>query len=70
VARAARCDVFVVAGTSALIHPAAGVIDLARRSGAFTVEVNTEATPATDRADVALSGDPRRLLEALDRVLT
>jgi NAD-dependent deacetylase len=49
-------DLLVVAGTSAQVYPAAGLIDLARASGAVTMEVNLEATAYSDRVDVALHG--------------
>jgi NAD-dependent deacetylase len=50
---AANCDVFITVGTSAVVYPAAGFVDLARRAGAYTVEINPEATPASTA--VALS---------------
>jgi len=55
-ARATECDVFITVGTSAVVYPAAGFIDTAKRNGAFTVEINPEATPATPAADLALQG--------------
>ena len=55
-ARATECDVFITIGTSAVVYPAAGFIDAARRHGAFTVEINPEATPATRAVDLALQG--------------
>jgi NAD-dependent deacetylase len=51
---AADCDVFITIGTSAVVYPAAGFIAQARRHGAFTVEINPEATPA--RVDLAIRG--------------
>ena len=45
---------FITIGTSAVVYPAAGFIDLARRHGALTVEINPEATPAM--VDLALRG--------------
>jgi NAD-dependent deacetylase len=63
---AADCDVFMTIGTSAVVYPAAGFIDLARRNGAFTVEINPEATPATATVDLALRGGAE---EVLPRIL-
>lgn len=60
--RAADCDVFITIGTSAVVYPAAGFVDLARRAGAFTVEINPEATPATGTVDLALRGGAERVL--------
>lgn len=64
---AADCDVFITIGTSAVVYPAAGFIDLARRLGALTVEVNPEATPAM--ADLALRGGAEIVLPEIDRKL-
>jgi NAD-dependent deacetylase len=63
---AAACELFVVAGTSSVVHPAASLVDLARRSGAFTVEINPEPTPSTGLVDVALQGPAEDVLAELD----
>jgi NAD-dependent deacetylase len=42
----AWCDLLLVVGTSAVVYPAAGLIDLAADAGAVTVDVNVEGTPA------------------------
>lgn len=60
------CDVFLVVGTSAVVYPAAGLADEARRRGAFTVEINPEKTEATDRFDLSLQGRAEDLLDRLD----
>lgn len=39
-----RCDVFCSIGTSGQVYPAAGFSELARHSGAHTIEINLEAT--------------------------
>lgn len=51
-----RCDVFLSIGTSAVVYPAAGFIEVARAGGAFTVEINKDATPLTSGVDVAIAG--------------
>ena len=61
------CDVCVVAGTSAVVYPAAGLADEARRRGAFTVEINPEPTEATKRFDVAIQGLAEDVLDRLER---
>lgn len=38
------CDLFVAVGTSGVVHPAAGFVNLARRAGARCLEVNPEPT--------------------------
>jgi NAD-dependent deacetylase len=45
IAETESCDVFLSVGTSALVYPAAGLIELAHRSGALVIEVNPEPTP-------------------------
>ena len=52
--RATNCDLFNTAGTSAVVHPAAGLVDHARRRGAFTIEINPEATPASSTVHAVL----------------
>jgi RimJ/RimL family protein N-acetyltransferase len=66
---ATRCDVFLTVGTSAIVYPAAGLIDHARRHGAMTVEINPEATPASSAVDVVLAGRAELALPALDASL-
>jgi NAD-dependent deacetylase len=53
---ASSADVCLVIGTSALVHPAAGLADLTRGAGGSVVEINVADTPLTDRATVALRG--------------
>jgi NAD-dependent deacetylase len=66
---AANCDVFITIGTSAVVYPAAGFIDQARKQGAFTVEINPEATPATATVDLAITGGAETVLPEIDRSL-
>jgi NAD-dependent deacetylase len=49
-----RADVLIVAGTSALVYPAAALISIARSSGTFVVEVNPEETDASTLCDMAV----------------
>lgn len=63
--RAAECDVCIVAGTSALVYPAMHVPEIAKREGAFLVEVNLEETPLSSRADVSLFGKAGEVLPQL-----
>ena len=62
-AAAAACDVFLSVGTSSVVYPAAGLVDLARRHGAFTVEINPETTGA--HVDAALAMPAERALPLL-----
>ena len=51
---ASAAEVFIVAGTSAAVYPAAGLVAIAKRAGAFVVEVNPETTEATSLCDLAV----------------
>ncbi|MHC4985075.1 MAG: SIR2 family NAD-dependent protein deacylase [Planctomycetota bacterium] len=59
------CDVFMTIGTSAVVYPAAGLIQLAAEAGARTIEVNLEATPASGIVDIALHGASGDILPKL-----
>lgn len=59
------CDCFLVVGTSALVYPAAGLIDLARSGNSRIVEVNPDRTPASPRVDLRLRGPAGKVLPAL-----
>lgn len=50
------CDVFLTIGTSAVVYPAAGYIELAISRGVPTVEINPDATPMTGSVTHALRG--------------
>ena len=63
---AARCDVFLTIGTSALVYPAAGLVHQAKQHGAFTIEINIDDTGASDVVDLALKGKAEEMLPALD----
>ncbi len=55
--RAVRtCDVLLVAGTSAVVYPAAGLVPLARSAGATIIEINLEATALSHSVDFAFTG--------------
>ena len=62
---ATECDVYLVVGTSGLVHPAAGLPALALRSGAFVAEVNPEPTPLTESVHLSLRARAGTLLPAL-----
>jgi NAD-dependent deacetylase len=63
---AARCDVFLAIGTSAIVYPAAGLIGAAKAHGATTVEINPDATAASAAVDVALASGAETMLPAID----
>jgi NAD-dependent deacetylase len=62
---ARRCDVLIVAGTSAEVYPAAALPWHAAEAGATVVEVNTEETPLTRGAGYVLRGRAGVVLPAL-----
>lgn len=66
---AARCDLFMAIGTSAIVHPAAGLAARAREAGALVVEINPERTAGSELADVALAMPAETALDALERGL-
>lgn len=66
---AAAADVFFSIGTSAVVYPAASLPVMAKRSGAFLVEVNTEPTPLTGQADESLQGPSGTILPSLYEVI-
>jgi NAD-dependent deacetylase len=64
--RAASAEVCFVVGTSALVYPAAGLPEVAKRAGAYLVEINPETTPLSALCDVSLQGRAGELLPQLD----
>lgn len=62
---AADCRLFIVVGTSATVYPAAGLIELAARNGAFVIEVNREETPLSHLANRVLRGPAGEVLPRL-----
>lgn len=66
---AARCDVFFTIGTAAVVHPAAGLIDLARSHGAASIEINPEPTAASAAADLVVTAGAESALPAIDAQL-
>ncbi len=66
---ATSCDVFILVGTSSVVYPAAGLVHEAEHRGAFTVEINTETTSATDVVNLVIPGAAEEVLPALDELL-
>lgn len=60
-----RAEVFIVAGTSAQVYPAASLIPLALASGAPVIEVNPEVTDFTSEVTSALRGNSADILPRL-----
>lgn len=67
-----ECDLFLVVGTSAVVHPAASLVPIAVRShpAAKVIEINVSRTEASSLADIGLYGPSGvvlpKLVERLD----
>ena len=66
---AAACDLLLVVGTSAVVHPAASLIPIAQRAGARVIEVNLMQTEASAYADVGLYGPSGQVLPKVVELL-
>ncbi len=60
-----RGDVFLVVGTSAVVYPAAGLVWLAKATGARVIEINPDETPLSAEVDCSLRGKSGELLPQL-----
>ncbi len=58
-------DVFLTIGTSAIVYPAAGLVQEAKRRGAFTIEINPDATSASADVDISIRGKAEEVLTRL-----
>jgi NAD-dependent deacetylase len=62
---AASSDVFLVIGTSAVVYPAAGLVPLAKQSGATVIEINPEQTAFSAMVDFSFQVPAGELLPQL-----
>ena len=60
-----ECDLFFSVGTSAVVHPAASLPLLAKRNGAYVVEVNIEPTEISHLIDESLMGKAGEIMPLL-----
>jgi len=65
ISSAERCDLFITIGTSGVVQPAASLPAVAKRSGAFVVEINLQPTPVTPMADLFIEGKSGQILPVL-----
>jgi NAD-dependent deacetylase len=65
VAAAREARLFLVIGTSSLVYPAASLPEIARRRGAYLVEINIEPTPLSPLADEVIQGPAAVVLPRL-----
>jgi|YNPBryunderm2012_1023409.scaffolds.fasta_scaffold07125_4 NAD-dependent deacetylase len=69
VAACEGCEVLLVVGTSAVVYPAAGLVEVASWAGATVIEVNPQPSALASLAEVALRGPAGELLPRLDAAL-
>ena len=62
---AAQAQVFLVIGTSAVVHPAASLVPYAKQAGAKVIEINTEPSAVSNMVDCSLQGPAGELLPQL-----
>ena len=65
---AATADLFLVAGTSSIVQPAASLAFAAKDNDGYVVEVNMDPTPLTGTADATVLGRAGEILSALVRL--
>ena len=64
-AAADECDVLLVVGTSAVVHPAASLVPIAKEKASTIIEINLTQTEASALADIGLYGPSGQLLPRL-----
>jgi NAD-dependent deacetylase len=62
---AERCDLLLAIGSTLAVYPAAGVVPIAKSSGARVVILNAEPTEMDDLADAVLRGSISEILPRL-----
>lgn len=69
VAACGRCDLFFCVGTSGVVYPAASLPGIARRSGAYVVEINPEYTMLSDSVEETLLGKSGEILPKVVKLM-
>lgn len=62
---AQSCDAVFVIGTSAVVYPAAQIPIIAKRTGAFLIEINIEKTELSRMADISIFGKAGEIMPAI-----
>jgi len=52
--KAGNCDVCVVIGTSSVVYPASSIPQIAKRAGAFCIEINPQETDLSGMFDICI----------------
>jgi NAD-dependent deacetylase len=64
-----QADLFFAMGSSLVVHPAASLPALAKRSGARLVIINRDPTPLDEAADAVINASVGETLSAIDAIL-
>lgn len=64
-----NCDLMMVVGTSAVVHPAASLPGMAKNAGAYVIEINAEETPISTQVDDSYIGKAGDILPLLEKYL-
>lgn len=59
-----NADLFIAIGTSGSVYPAAGFVQLARRAGAYTVELNLERSLGSSSFDEGIYGPATEIVDS------
>jgi NAD-dependent deacetylase len=62
---ASDCDLFITAGTSAMVNPAASLVLIATQAGIPTLEVNIDVTPLSSHVKWSIRGTTGQVLPLL-----
>ena len=62
---AGRAEIFLSIGTSGIVYPAASLPSIAKRAGAYVVEINLERTDLSNAADEVILGPSGEVLPQL-----
>jgi NAD-dependent deacetylase sirtuin 5 len=60
-----KCALLIVAGTSAVVYPAAGLVPLAKRYGTVIADVNVEPNSVSELCDLVFTGRAGEILPTL-----
>jgi NAD-dependent deacetylase len=63
--RSEASDLFIVVGSSLVVHPAASMPVVAKRAGAKLVIINRDETPLDNLADMVVHGEAGKMTEAI-----
>ncbi len=62
-------DTSIICGTSGVVWPAAAIPEMAKKSGAKTIEINLEPTPISSIVDISIQGKAGEILPQIIQTL-